>query len=165
MAFCTQCGTPVGEKDRYCEKCGAPQPLAGEPASGAAPPPGASRAGSPDYLSGVNGRTASLLCYIPWVGWIAAIIVLAAARFRHDYNVRFNAFQGLYLFVAWLIVDWVVRPIFRWPGMPVPDVFGDLFRLAVLVIWVFMLVKVSQGETYRLPIVGELAERSVSEQI
>src|SRR5450756_165161 len=101
MAFCTQCGTAVGDADRYCGKCGAPQPAAAAPPSGSA-----TASGGPEFLSGVNGRTASLLCYIPLVGWVAAIVVLAAARFRRDYNVRFNAFQGLYLFVAWLIVDW-----------------------------------------------------------
>jgi len=57
-----------------------------------------------DPLSGISPRTASILCYIPVVGWIASIIVLAADRFRNDHRVRFHAFQGLYLFVAWLIV-------------------------------------------------------------
>src|SRR5450759_4396890 len=168
MAFCTQCGTAVGDADRYCGKCGAPQPAAGAPGTRGAdalPRGTATASGASEFLSGVNGRTASLLCYIPLVGWVAAIVVLAAARFRRDYNVRFNAFQGLYLFVAWLIVDWVVSPIFMLPGMPFHDVFGSIFKLGIMILWIFMLVKVSQGETYHLPIVGELAERSVSEQV
>lgn len=160
MAFCTQCGTKVGDADRYCGKCGAPQPLAGP--AGAAPPPPPR---GPDFLSNINTRTASLLCYIPVVGWIPAVVVLAAARFRHDYTARFNAFQGLYIFVAWLIVEWVVTPMFRFPGLRFEAVFPSLFKAAVLLTWVFMLVKVSQGETYHLPVIGELAERSVSEQV
>ena len=156
MAFCTQCGTAVVDADRYCGKCGAPQPAGKAPAAPVTPS---------DFLSGVNARTASLLCYIPLVGWIAAIVVLAATRFRRDYDVRFNAFQGLYLFVAWLIVDWVVSPIFMLPGMPMHDVFGSIFKLGIMILWIFMLVKISQGENYRLPIIGELAERSVSEQV
>jgi uncharacterized membrane protein len=150
----------VGDADRYCGKCGAPQPAGGAPPAGSRPTSGAA-----DFLSGVNARTASLLCYIPLVGWIAAIVVLAATRFRRDYDVRFNAFQGLYLFVAWLIVDWVVSPIFMLPGMPMHDVFGSIFKLGIMVLWIFMLVKVSQGENYRLPVIGELAQRSVSEQV
>jgi uncharacterized membrane protein len=30
--------------------------------------------------------------------------------------------------------------------------------------WVFMLVKTSQNRLYRLPLVGELADRSIAEQ-
>lgn len=142
------------DADRFCGKCGVPQPAVA-----------AASSGGPEFLSGVNARTASLLCYIPMIGWIAAIVVLAATRFRHDHNTRFNAFQGLYLFVAWLIVDWVVSPIFMLPGMPFHDVFGSVFKLGIMILWIFMLVKVSQGDNYRLPIVGELAERSVSEQV
>jgi uncharacterized membrane protein len=110
----------------------------------------------------MSSRTASLLCYIPMVGWIFAIVVLASARFRHEYNVRFNAFQGLYLFVGWLIIDWVVSPFFFIPGMPVH--FPNVFKLGMFLLWIFMMIKVNQGETYRLPVVGELAERSLAEQ-
>jgi len=34
----------------------------------------------------------------------------------------------------------------------------------MLGVWVFMLIKTGQEQFYSLPIVGELAERSVSEQ-
>ena len=42
------------------------------------------------------------------MGWIAAIIVLASQRFKAMPTVRFHAFQGLYLFVAWLMNDQVL---------------------------------------------------------
>lgn len=107
------------------------------------------------------------MCYIPWFGWIAAIIVLASDRFRRDFEVRFHAFQGLYLFVAWLLVDWVVSPLLRmtrygfWQPLPRG---GGVLHLLILAGWIVMLVKVSQGQHYRLPILGDLAERSVAEQ-
>jgi uncharacterized membrane protein len=101
------------------------------------------------------------------VGWIAAIVILASTRFRHDHEVRFNAFQGLYLFVAWLIVDWVLSPFLIFPFGPDfgPRFFlPKLLKAAVFGVWIFMIVKVSQGQSYRLPILGELADRSVTEQ-
>lgn len=155
MPYCNQCGTAVAPTDRFCAKCGNNQPNA---TTGPAP-----RA---DFLTGVNSRTASLLCYIPIVGWIWAIVVLAASRFRHDSNTRFHAFQGLYLFVAWLLVDWVLGATFF---LPFPHAFGfglvpKLLKLAVVGAWIFMIVKTAHGEMYRLPILGELADRSVSEQ-
>ncbi|HYL35044.1 MAG TPA: hypothetical protein VEV17_03925 [Bryobacteraceae bacterium] len=152
MPFCCQCGQGVGNKDVFCAKCGARQPQC-SPVS--------------DYLQGISPRAASLLCYIPIVGWIVAIVVLASARFRSDTRVRFNAFQGLYLFVAWLIVDWVLSPLFSFPrmwGLPFYRVFPALMKAAILGAWVLMIVKTAQDELFKLPILGELAEKSVSEQ-
>lgn len=157
MPFCTACGQTVSPTDTFCALCGARQAAA----ASAAVPPSAN-----DPFAKVNDQTASVLCYIPIVGWVAAIVVLASQRFRNNRTIRFHAFQGLYLFVAWLIVDWVVSPMFvmgqhTW-GMP--GAIGKLLHLVIFVAWIFMLVKTSQGQFYRLPIVGELADRSVAEQ-
>jgi uncharacterized membrane protein len=96
------------------------------------------------------------------LGWIPSIIVLATDRFRQDRKVRFHAFQGLYLFVAWLIVDWVVRPIFR--DMNGTIRLDKILQAVLMFTWIFMLVKTSHEETYELPIIGELAHKSASEQ-
>lgn len=152
MPYCCQCGKAVGSSDTYCGVCGARQSSPGP---------------VQDAFASVSARTACLLCYIPVVGWIAAIVVLAASRFRHDLNVRFHAFQGLYLFVAWLIVDWVLDPIFSFaifPGPHMHRVIPQVCRAIIFVAWIFMMVKVSHDETYKLPILGDLAEKSVSEQ-
>ena len=73
MPFCSQCGNQVGTGDQYCGRCGAPQP------GGAPPPPprGAPRyrAQGRDPLTNIDARTASILCYIPGIGWIMSIIV------------------------------------------------------------------------------------------
>jgi len=147
--------------DQFCTKCGAPQ-KAGAPGPGPQPQP------IHDPFATISGRNASRLCYIPWVGWIAAIAVLASQRFRSDANVRFHAFQGLYIFVAWLMVEWVVSPFLIASGfligMPFHRLGASLLQLAILAAWVFMLIKVSHDEHYKLPIIGDLAERSVTEQ-
>jgi uncharacterized membrane protein len=39
---------------------------------------------APDPLSQISPRTASICCYIPGIGWIASIIVLASQKFRKD---------------------------------------------------------------------------------
>ncbi|HLJ46689.1 MAG TPA: hypothetical protein VKU01_11810 [Bryobacteraceae bacterium] len=154
MPYCCKCGKTVGDQDLFCAVCGAKQPVA---------------AGSPaNYFTGVSSRTSALLCYIPIVGWIAAIVVLASARFRNDHTVRFHAFQGLYIFVAWLIVDWVVSPMFHvtffMPGFPMSRILPAILKLLVFGSWIFMMIKVSHDENFKLPLLGELAERSVSEQ-
>jgi uncharacterized membrane protein len=147
MPFCSQCGNQVGGRDSYCGRCGARQPTDFfQPAQ--------------DPFSHISPRTISICCYIPGLGWIASIIVLASQRFRQDRNVRFHAFQGLYLFVAWLLNSWVVRPMFLMvPHAP----FHGLIELALLIMSIFMIVKTAHDETYALPLFGELAKRSVAE--
>jgi uncharacterized membrane protein len=166
MPYCCQCGTPAGAVDKFCAKCGAKQPVAPGTSSGGDAP----QARPADFLGALRGKHAALLCYIPGLGWIAAIIVLASRRYKRDTpdarEVRFHAFQGLYLFVAWLIVDWVASPALRF-GMGIGHAFaplGALLHLLVLAAWIVMLIKVSHWEHYRLPIIGEMAERSVEEQ-
>src|SRR5262245_49950697 len=99
MPFCTNCGNQVGDKDSFCARCGTKQ--------GARAP----SAGSGDILRDVSPRTAATLCYVPLVGWLASIVVLASPRFLRERTTRFHAFQGLYLFVAWLLVEMVASPL------------------------------------------------------
>src|ERR1700680_767125 len=152
MPYCCQCGKKVGSRDAYCGNCGARQTVSSPTA---------------DYLHGISARTASLLCYIPTLGWLVGIVVLASARFRGDTRVRFHAFQGLYLFVAWLIVDWVLSPLFSFPsflGPPFHRIFPALLKIAIFGAWIFMMLKTPHNELFKLPILGDLAEKSVSEQ-
>src|SRR5580698_9893859 len=152
MPFCSQCGNQVSLADTFCARCGIRQPVM----RGAPPPvPGS------DPLAALNPRTASVLCYVPGIGWIISIIVLAADRFRHDRAVRFHAFQGLYLFVAWLMAAWVLRPMFDVFWMPMMQIY----RIVVIVLLgmsVFMMLKAGQNEAFSLPLFGELAQRSVA---
>lgn len=167
MPFCTKCGRQVDEQARFCPACGAPQFEPGPP-----PPPGASSfapsgsaSGSSrqeDFLSRMPARRAALLCYVPLVGWIMSIVVLASERFRHERNIRFHAFQGLYLFVLWLFADWVFGPVTGYASAL--RFAGGMLKLAVLGLWIYMMTRVHAGEDVRLPVLGELAERSVAEQ-
>jgi uncharacterized membrane protein len=153
MPFCTQCGSSIGERDQFCAACGASQTV------------GSTGAAQTDFFGKLDARTAAVLCYLPIVGWIPSIFVLASAKFRHDKNTRFHAFQGLYLFVGWLLADWVLKPVVRsfgWPLSMYPIV--SAVKATLFIAWIWMLVKVSQNEKFKLPLVGELAERSVAEQ-
>lgn len=166
MPFCVQCGQTVGPSDRFCAKCGAQQP--GASASGTYGGSFGTARRVKDFWGNISDRNAALLCYIPWVGWIAAIAVLASDRFRSDRRLRFHAFQGLYLFAAWLMVEWVIAPMLAFPvshiGFPFYRTISQILHLLIIGAWIFMLMKVSHDQDYRLPIIGELADRSVSEQ-
>lgn len=153
MPFCSQCGFQVGVSARFCGRCGATQPSGTAGPSGAPPQPG-------DPLAGISPRTAAILCYIPWIGWVAAVVVLASGRFRGDRTARFHAFQGLYLFVAVLMNEWVLRWI-PWPFSHF-ELHG-LISVALTIMAIFMMVKAAHEQAYALPLFGELAARSVAE--
>jgi uncharacterized membrane protein len=171
MPFCTQCGQQVGATDAFCANCGRQQSAEGTSFGKSGTPsgnPGDSFRPTPplvaaDPLAGMSPRTASILCYIPTIGWIAAIVVLATQKFKTDQIVRFHAFQGLYLFAAWLVVQWVVHPIML--TMPSRIIRIDhVLEGLLLALSIFMIIKSSHGEPYVLPIIGELAQRSAAEQ-
>ena len=149
MPYCSHCGFAAHERDRFCAKCGSPQPVA------PIPPPH-------EPFENLSPRTASILCYVPVVGWILAVVVLASRKFRTDAIVRFNAFQGLYLFAVWLFIHWAVRPIFQ--DGDIPGYRADRLLEAVMFgVWIFMMIKASREERYVLPLIGDLAQRSASE--
>lgn len=158
MPFCTNCGTQVGETASYCAHCGAPQ-VPGKSAFQAPP--------TADFLANLSPRTASILCYVPIFGVIPSIVFLASQRFRTNGRVRFDGFQSLYLFVAWLILS-SAAPTLLLTGV---GSFGlerallGLLKLGVLVCWVYLLIKATQEQQIRLPIIGDLAARSTTEQL
>ncbi|MBV8828824.1 MAG: hypothetical protein JO217_03635 [Acidobacteriaceae bacterium] len=157
MPFCTNCGGNVGGNARFCPNCGTPQPNAQMP-------------GEPqftDFLSGMSDRTASILCYIPVFGVIPAIVFLAARKYRLNSRVRFDAFQALYLFVAWLIVSSAI-PTLLFTGVPgagLESAVLGLLKLAIFICWIYLLIKAAQERQVRLPIIGDLAARSTTEQL
>jgi uncharacterized membrane protein len=151
LPFCTNCGTNVGE-GAFCHNCGAPQPR--------------QQPQFTELFEGLSDRTASILCYIPVFGIIPAIIFLASHKYRKNIRVRFNAFQALYLFVAWLIVSAAAPTLLftGFPGWGFEHVLVGLLKLAVFVCWIYLLIKAANEQEVRLPVIGDLAARSTTEQ-
>jgi uncharacterized membrane protein len=114
-------------------------------------------------LAGFDGNLAATLCYVPYVGWVGSIIVLSAAKFQRDRETRFHAFQGLYLFVAWLIYDWVLEPIL-WNALDGAYLLSRAVKLGMIGVWIYMMFQTRQRNRVKLPWVGDLAEQSVAEQ-
>jgi uncharacterized membrane protein len=142
--------------DVFCANCGRQQGATFRPVQSPVGP-------APDPLAAMSPRTAAILCYVPTVGWIAAVVVLAARKFKNDRIVRFHAFQGLYLFAAWLVVQWVIRPLMS--SLPERVIRVDhILEALLLAVSILMMVKAAHNEPYVLPIIGELAQKSAAEQ-
>jgi len=153
LPFCTNCGNSIDAHASFCPNCGTGQPR--------------HAAQFTDLLDGISNRTASILCYIPVFGVIPAIVFLASQKYRTNIRVRFDAFQALYLFVAWLILS-SAAPTILFSGMPgsgIEHALLALIKAALFICWVYLLVKAAQEQQVRLPIVGDLAARSTTEQL
>ncbi len=144
MAFCSSCGSEIAAGSTFCPKCGRPAVQA--VGSGAAAVP-ASSAGMPDNVAGM----------LAYVTFIPAIIFLAMAPYNRNSFVRFHSFQCIFFSVALFAIHLIlgVIPVIGW-------IFSLLVSCVALVLWVLLLIKAYQGQRFKLPIIGDLAEKQAN---
>lgn len=168
MPYCTHCGSNLGNTDRFCASCGTAQAGATgafTPPTAAPPPPQpGARVPPPNRL---RPTTAALLCYIPGIGWIPSVIFMTAEGYRHDRYIRFHALQGLFLFIAYYLIEAVLGHVFWGFGSLLMFPFKhwgmrNLLELALLACQVVGIIRTARGEPYHLPVIGDLAERSMA---
>lgn len=102
--------------------------------------------------SGLQENVAGALAY--FLGPITGILFLVLEK--SNQFVRFHAMQSLITFGGLFVVNIVlgIVPILGW-------VLGRFLSLAGLLLWVVLLVKAYQGEKYKLPYIGEMAEKQL----
>jgi uncharacterized membrane protein len=109
--------------------------------------------------TGVDARLSSMLCYAGW--WVTGLVFLFAER-RHP-SVRFHAAQSLVVFgvlsVALMVCGSASAVAFfvAAPTFQVLQAAGNALWFGAVVLWLFLLVKTWRGETWRVPIAGDLA--------
>ena len=144
MAFCSSCGTAVADDVRFCPKCGKE---AGAAAGGTPPPQGA-----PAAAGGMTDNVAGLLCYV--AGFVTGIIFLVLEPYNHSPFVRFHAFQSIFYSIACIVLSVGVGMI------PFAGFFlSPLLGLAFMVGWVILMVQAFQNKKWKLPVIGDLAEK------
>lgn len=143
MAFCAKCGTQMADGTAFCPSCGAPQ--AGAPAGGGA------AAGT-----GMAENVAGLLCYV--VGWITGLIFFLIDKRPF---VRFHAAQSIVVFGGLSVLYWVLGFLFAFSGLAgwaFLSLITGVIWLVMLVCWILCMVKAYQGERFKLPVLGDIAE-------
>ena|SRR5437899_7865109 len=157
MPFCANCGASV--EGQFCGSCGQPSGVA---PSGAAPPPQSTPAVAP-ASAGLTDNVAGLLCYI--AGFITGILFLVLAPYNQNKFIRFHAFQSIFLCVAWVAVVIVERIIslivlnISIALLAMLSLIWMLVGLAFFALWIVLMVKAYQGQRWKLPIIGDLAEK------
>ena len=98
----------------------------------------------------LSPNIASTLCYIPMVGFVAAIVFLIVEK---NTTVRWNAIQSLLLGLGTFVLDLVL-------GMTVVlALLIPIVNIASLVVTLVLAVKAYQGSTVRLPLLGEWTDK------
>ena len=119
--------------------------------------------------TGLDENVAALLSYIFHV--VSGLIFFLIEK--DSRLVRFHAMQsillsatamivGIVLWVAWIIVAIVLAMMSEVLASLVSVVFGLLifaFYIAVLVAWVLCMVKAYQKQYFKLPVLGNFAEK------
>jgi uncharacterized membrane protein len=166
--FCRNCGKELTGTPEICVGCGA-KPLAGNKfcqACGAQTDPIAEicikcgvRLQKPAKAStGLEPNVAGLLCYL--VGWITGLVFILIEK--ENQFVRFHAMQSIIIFGGFTVIHAVLGILQATPYIWVLFmVIQAIFGLLAFVLWILLMVKAYQGEKFKLPWVGDLAEKYI----
>lgn len=99
--------------------------------------------------TGLEPNVAAMLCWLPVFGWLIAIVMVLIEK--KDKFIRFHALESLLTSVALYVLSWIFT--FMTFGLG-----GFIFPAAVFVIQIYGMVKAYQGEMWKLPVVGDMAE-------
>jgi uncharacterized membrane protein len=102
--------------------------------------------------SGLEPTIAGALTYL--LGFVTGILFFIVEK--ENPFVRFHALQSTIFFGA-LFVAMVFFSIIPILGFLVNFLLG----LCAFVVWLFMMVKAAQGVAFKLPVVGDIAERNI----
>ena len=145
--FCSSCGARIEDVAVTCAACreATVQPA---PAVTTATP------------GGLADNVAGMLAYVTIV---PAIVFLVLEPYNKNRFVRFHSFQNIFFYVAWIVIAIGLRtfaevPVLGWLSW----LIGPLIGLVGFVMWIVLLMKAYQGQMFKLPVIGDLAEKQVS---
>lgn len=106
-----------------------------------------------------NRNLVAALSYL--LGFITGIVILFVEK--DDKFIRFHAMQSILvfggLFIVNLIVGLVLEPI-RFIGV-LSSAINTLLTMVAIIVWAVSMVKAFQGQIFKWPIVGRIAESQV----
>jgi uncharacterized membrane protein len=105
---------------------------------------------------GMEPNLAGLLCYV--LGWITGLIFLILEN--KNKFVRFHAIQSIVTFGAITVVCIVLGIFSLIPFLGILFwLINWLISLLAFVLWIVLMVKAYQGERFKLPVAGDIAEK------
>jgi uncharacterized membrane protein len=129
------------------------------------PAPGPTGASS----TGLDANIAALLSYV--FGWVSGLVLFLIEK--ESKLVRFHAMQSILLNICVAVVGfilWIITFVFILLAHQLADIMGTLvallatliwivFCVGLLIAWVLCLVRAYQGQFFKLPVIGNMAEK------
>ena len=102
--------------------------------------------------TGMNQNVAGLLCYL--AGWITGLIFFLIEK--ENRFVRFHAMQSIITFGSLTVIFMILGfiPFVGWMLMPI-------LAILQLILWILLMVKAYQGQLFKLPMIGDMAEKNI----
>ena len=111
----------------------------------------------------MQANVAALASYA--AGWITGLIFFLMEK--DNKFVRFHALQSIIVFGALSVLGIVLSIFFQLFIMihlyfmfRFLSLISTLLWLAVLILWIILMIKAYQGERFKLPIAGDIAEKN-----
>jgi uncharacterized membrane protein len=116
--------------------------------------------------TGLSDNAAGAVSYLTF---IPAVIFLILAPYNTNSYVRFHSWQSILLnvaaFVVWIVLGFLavfmatVVPFGYFGGVGIWTLVVLAVRLFLFVVWLICVIKAANGERFKLPIIGPLAEQ------
>jgi uncharacterized membrane protein len=149
MAFCSACGAQIPAGATACPAC-----------SGSAGGPARAQAAG----SGLTDNVAGLLAYLV----IPAIVFLVQPPYNRNRFIRFHSFQAIFYWAAMVALEiavsivssilWSILPFLAMIMVPIRLIVG----LGGFILWIVLLLKAYQGEMFKIPFIGDIAEKQAN---
>lgn len=121
------------------------------------PPPAAS-------AGGLDENVAAALCYA--LGLLSGIAFLVIEPFNTNKTIRFHAFQSIFFavgyFVFWIafsIFTRILYSVLNYTLWFIPNLLSLAVGLAFFGMWLFLMYKAFNKERFKIPVIGDLAEK------
>ena len=101
--------------------------------------------------TGIQANVAALLSYLG--GFVTGIVFLVIEK--ENKFVRFHAMQSTIVSGSLFILQIVLSFI------PFLVMLSPLVGLAGLALWIILMIKAYQGEMFKLPVIGDIAEKKI----
>jgi|ERR1051326_6083122 len=150
MPYCSMCGAQIAD-GATCAAC------ASHASAGPAP------AATPAAAAPAQAMTDNVAGMLAYITIIPAIIFLVVAPYNRNRFIRFHSWQNIFFAIAWCVL-WMALsifvhiPIFGWLSI----LISPLILLGGFIVWVVLLIKANQGQMFKLPMIGDMAEKQAN---
>jgi len=105
-------------------------------------------------------KVAGMLAYVTF---IPAIIFLVMEPYSKSRFVRFHSYQCIFLFLVAFALHLALGIVSIIPFLIILTLpLHTLVSVAVVTILIFLALKANQGQMYKLPVIGDMAEKQAN---